>query len=207
MHLLCPGGTSFSFRVFRFAAREETGCRRCCTGASQQHSAAGLAPPPPSHPVSPAAQLRGVHDAHSQTAPMSTTFRSPRNFRRRGSLSLSPPLQPRARVCAPSPTCRAGRRVSRKERTAGSLGKRGECLSLVFSRRSLSHTSSILPAAFSRAAVDANAGTFAAFYYKNIREFDTPTKDHMVAFGQDEKFTVGGFDVSPVSVVALSPRQ
>ncbi len=45
------------------------------------------------------------------------------------------------------------------------------------------------------AAVDANAGTFAAFYYKNIREFDTPTKDHMVAFGQDEKFTVGAFDV------------
>ena len=44
--------------------------------------------------------------------------------------------------------------------------------------------------------VDTSAGTFAAFYYKNIRQFDTPTKDHMVSYGQDEKFTVGGFDVS-----------
>ena len=44
--------------------------------------------------------------------------------------------------------------------------------------------------------VDASAGTFASFYYKNIREHDTPTKDHIVAFGQDERFTVGAFDVS-----------
>ena len=44
--------------------------------------------------------------------------------------------------------------------------------------------------------VDEAAGTFAAFYYKNIREHDTPTKDHIVAFGQDERFTVGAFDVS-----------
>jgi len=43
--------------------------------------------------------------------------------------------------------------------------------------------------------VDAAAGTFASFYYKNIREHDTPTKDHIVAFGQDERFTVGAFDV------------
>ena len=43
--------------------------------------------------------------------------------------------------------------------------------------------------------VDASAGTFASFYYKNIREHDTPTKDHIVAFGQDERFTVGAFDV------------
>jgi hypothetical protein len=44
--------------------------------------------------------------------------------------------------------------------------------------------------------VDPAAGTFASFYYKNIRDFDTPTKDHIVAFGQDERFTVGAFDVS-----------
>ena len=44
--------------------------------------------------------------------------------------------------------------------------------------------------------MDPNAGTFAAFYYKNIRDYETPTKDHMVAFGQEEKFTVGAFYVS-----------
>ena len=51
--------------------------------------------------------------------------------------------------------------------------------------------------------VDPSAGTFASFYYKNIRDFDTPTKDHIVAFGQDERFTVGAFDVSFPSMYSL----
>ena len=51
--------------------------------------------------------------------------------------------------------------------------------------------------------VDPSAGTFASFYYKNIRDFDTPTKDHIVAFGQDERFTVGAFDVSFPSMYYL----
>lgn len=60
---------------------------------------------------------------------------------------------------------------------------------------------------FSFIVVDTSAGTFAAFYYKNIRQFDTPTKDHMVSYGQDEKFTVGGFDVSNIfNLFSLRPR-
>jgi hypothetical protein len=54
-------------------------------------------------------------------------------------------------------------------------------------------------------SVDASAGTFAAFYYKNIREHETPTKDHIVAFGQDERFTVGAFDVSRPAASASAP--
>jgi hypothetical protein len=46
------------------------------------------------------------------------------------------------------------------------------------------------------AAVDLEAGTVAAWYYKNIRGFDTPTKDAVVAPAQDIKLNVGDFDVS-----------
>jgi hypothetical protein len=41
------------------------------------------------------------------------------------------------------------------------------------------------------AAVDLEAGTVAAWYYKNIRGFDTPTKDAVVAPAQDIKLNVG----------------
>lgn len=42
--------------------------------------------------------------------------------------------------------------------------------------------------------MDASAGTVAAFYYRAVREFDTPTKDCLAAPGQDEKFTHAGLD-------------
>lgn len=45
------------------------------------------------------------------------------------------------------------------------------------------------------AAVSYDAGTLAAFYYKNVKEFDLPTKDHLFAAQQDEKFNVQQFDV------------
>lgn len=48
------------------------------------------------------------------------------------------------------------------------------------------------------AAVDVNAGTLAAFYYKNLRQHELPTKDFLVASGQNEKFTVQKFDVRGV---------
>ena len=52
-------------------------------------------------------------------------------------------------------------------------------------------------------SVDPEAGTFASFYYKHVREFDTPTKDAVVAVAQDERLTVGAFDVSnPVGPLA-----
>lgn len=44
------------------------------------------------------------------------------------------------------------------------------------------------------AAVSHSAGTVAAFYYKNVREFDIPTKDFIAAVGQDLKMTVAQFD-------------
>jgi acyl-CoA synthetase (AMP-forming)/AMP-acid ligase II len=42
--------------------------------------------------------------------------------------------------------------------------------------------------------VNVDAGTLAAFYYKHVRQFETPTKDFVLAYGQDEKFTVEQFD-------------
>lgn len=45
-----------------------------------------------------------------------------------------------------------------------------------------------------RAAVSQSAGTVAAFYYKNIREYDIPTKDFVAAHGQELKMTVEQFD-------------
>lgn len=33
-----------------------------------------------------------------------------------------------------------------------------------------------------------------AFFYRNIRDFDIPTKDHIAAWGQDVKMTVSQFD-------------
>ena len=42
--------------------------------------------------------------------------------------------------------------------------------------------------------VDVDAGTLAAFYYRAVREFDTPTKDCVVAGAQDEKMNHGQFD-------------
>jgi hypothetical protein len=53
--------------------------------------------------------------------------------------------------------------------------------------------------------VDPEAGTFASFYYKHVREFDTPTKDAVVAVAQDERLTVGAFDVSTVLRSLQSP--
>ena len=44
------------------------------------------------------------------------------------------------------------------------------------------------------AEVNPDAGTVAAFYYKAVREFDSPTKDALAAPGQDEKFTHEGLD-------------
>lgn len=52
------------------------------------------------------------------------------------------------------------------------------------------------------AVVDVNAGTFASFYYKNIKDFETPTKDHMVDFGQEDTYTVNAFDVSNYRIVS-----
>ena len=34
----------------------------------------------------------------------------------------------------------------------------------------------------------------AAFYYENLRNFETPTKECVAAPGQDEKFTIAQFD-------------
>jgi acyl-coenzyme A synthetase/AMP-(fatty) acid ligase len=44
------------------------------------------------------------------------------------------------------------------------------------------------------AEIDLSAGTVAAFYYKAVREYELPTKDLVIALGQDEKMTHGGFD-------------
>ena len=50
------------------------------------------------------------------------------------------------------------------------------------------------PPLSSLAAVDPRAGTLAAFYYGHIREAAIPTRDHVVAPGQDERFNVSQFD-------------
>lgn len=42
--------------------------------------------------------------------------------------------------------------------------------------------------------VDLSAGTMAAMYYKNVRAYDFPHRDHLVASQQDVKLTVGQFD-------------
>jgi hypothetical protein len=68
-----------------------------------------------------------------------------------------------------------------------------------FSVSSLSHLRGRPP------SVDPEAGTFASFYYKHVREFDTPTKDAVVAVAQDERLTVGAFDVSTVLRSLQSP--
>lgn len=47
---------------------------------------------------------------------------------------------------------------------------------------------------FLHAEVNADAGTVAAFYYKAVREFESPTKDCLAAPAQDEKFTHEVFD-------------
>lgn len=44
------------------------------------------------------------------------------------------------------------------------------------------------------AGVDGNAGTVAAFYYKNFREAPLPSRDALSAPTQDIRFTVGEFD-------------
>lgn len=46
------------------------------------------------------------------------------------------------------------------------------------------------------AAVNVDAGTLGAWYYKAIRGAETGTKDFVAATQQDEKFTVAQFDVS-----------
>jgi len=51
------------------------------------------------------------------------------------------------------------------------------------------------------AAADLKPDTLAAFYYQNVREYDLPAKDFVVALGQEERFNVGQFDVS------VPPRQ
>lgn len=45
------------------------------------------------------------------------------------------------------------------------------------------------------AAADLKPNTVAHFYYENIRNFEPPTKDFVVATAQDEKFNVSQFDV------------
>jgi len=42
--------------------------------------------------------------------------------------------------------------------------------------------------------VDPSAGTLGAFYYSHIRNAAFPSRDHVSAPGQDEKFTVAEFD-------------
>ena len=44
------------------------------------------------------------------------------------------------------------------------------------------------------AEVDVGAGTLAAFYYRAVREFDLPSKDCIVAAGQEEKMNHAQFD-------------
>ena len=44
------------------------------------------------------------------------------------------------------------------------------------------------------AEMDLDAGTLAAFYYRAVREYDLPSKDCVVAPGQDEKMTHASLD-------------
>lgn len=52
----------------------------------------------------------------------------------------------------------------------------------------------LFPCPVSFAAADIKPETMAAFYYENVRNYETPTKDLLVAPGQEIRMTVGQFD-------------